>query len=486
MQVAFVSSEIAPFAKVGGLADVSAALPQALAQRGHDVRVFAPLYRRARAGDYTFEKVEGLESLEASFGPHRVPYSIKTSVLPGTDLKIYFVDCPPLYDREGIYTNDPDEHLRYVTLCYAAMNVCQHMGFSPDIVHANDWQTGLLPLILNVRMAWDRQRFAKTKTVFTIHNLAHQGAFGANTLADTGLEDAANLFHQDQLNAGVINYMLTGILYASAVTTVSPTYAKEIQRDETGGSLAGFLRARSESVVGILNGIDANEWNPDDDAHVDHPYSADSLDGKEKNKRQLLEELGLTYDPKIPVAGIVTRLTWQKGIELVLEALPPLLAEGRIRFVALGSGASNYEYQLTALQKRFPQHVCFYRGFSNRLAHRIEAGADMFLMPSRFEPCGLNQMYSLRYGTVPVVRNTGGLADTVQTFSPTTRQGTGFVFEHATGGSLLRALQAALSVWPHRELWRQLQLNGMRQDFTWNQQVARYESLYRQLLSDQT
>ncbi|MEM7675099.1 MAG: glycogen/starch synthase, partial [Myxococcota bacterium] len=190
MQVAFVSSEIAPFAKVGGLADVSAALPRALAQRGHDIRVFAPLYRRTRDAGHVFETVAGLDSLTATFGPHRVPFSVKTSVLPGTDLKAYFIDCPPLYDREGIYTNDPDEHLRYLTLCYASMAACQHMGFSPDIVHANDWQTALLPLILNVRMGWDRQRFARTKTVFTIHNLAHQGAFGAGTHRDTGLEDA--------------------------------------------------------------------------------------------------------------------------------------------------------------------------------------------------------------------------------------------------------------------------------------------------------
>ena len=483
MQIAFVTSEIAPFAKVGGLADVSAALPAELFKRGHDVRVFAPLYRRIREGGHALAPVRGLEKIEVKIGPHTVPFGVQTAKLPNSELGVFFIDCPPLFDRPGIYSDSSDEHLRYVVLSYAALAVCQHMGFSPEIVHANDWQTALLPLILNARHAWDRQRFERTKTVLTIHNLAHQGVFSASTVGDTGLQDSAHLFHQDQMKEGIVNYMLTGLLYATAVTTVSPTYAREIQQDATGGFLASFLRARSSTVIGILNGIGADEWDPATDPDIATHYSAETLDQKEDNKRMLLKELGLPYVPSVPVAGVVSRLTWQKGIEFIVEAVPPLLAANQLQLVVLGSGASQYEQQLAALQSRFPKHVCFYRGFSNKLAHMIEAGADMFLMPSRFEPCGLNQLYSLRYGTVPIVRKTGGLADTVEPFDLSTGQGTGFVFASATGGSLRRAIQAALAVWPNRAAWRQLQINGMGKDFTWEGQVQVYEQLYQRVMT---
>ncbi|MGF1508569.1 MAG: glycogen synthase [Myxococcota bacterium] len=483
MDIAFVTSEIAPFAKVGGLADVSAALPSALFRRGHDVRVFVPLYRRARTAGLPFTSVPGLEQLSVRIGPHVVQFGIKSSKLPGTGLDVFFVDCPGLYDRAGVYTEDHDEHFRYIVLSYAALAACQHMGFSPELVHANDWQTGLLPLILQTRHRWDQKRFGRTKTVLTIHNLAHQGVFGAHTLRDTGLQDSSHLFHQDQLQQGYINHLLTGILYASAVTTVSPTYAAEIQRDETGGTLAPFLRARSSTVVGILNGIGTDEWNPETDAEIECTYSAETLPDKEYNKRAVLQQLGLPYDPAIPLAGVISRLTYQKGLELILDGLPPFLAAGRLQLAVLGSGASAYELKLSALQRRFPRQVCFYRGFSNRLAHRIEAGADLFLMPSRFEPCGLNQLYSLRYGTVPVVRRTGGLADTVHPFSLESGRGTGFVFQNLSVAEMQRAVQQALMVWQDRSAWRRLQLNGMLQDFTWDRQVQTYEELYRRVLA---
>lgn len=483
MKIAFVTAEITPFAKVGGLADVSAALPAELHRRGHEVRVFAPLYRRARTPDRVFTAVDGLDRVEFKVGPHTLIFGVKTATLPESSLVVHFIDCPGLYDREGIYTEDPDEHFRYIALCYAALSVCQRMGFSPDIVHANDWQTALLPLILKARLSWDKNRFSNTKSVLTIHNLAHQGVFSAETLADTGLQDSAHLFHQDQLKAGVINYMLTGILYATAVTTVSPTYAREIQTDLGGGMLAPFLRARRSTVVGILNGIGADEWNPETDRDIKQQYSAASLDAKEENKRDLLAQMGLPYAAGTPVAGIVSRLTWQKGLELVPAALMPFLAAGRLQLVVLGSGASLYEGQFMELQRRFPKQVSFYRGFSNKLAHMIEAGADLFLMPSRFEPCGLNQMYSLRYGTAPVVRKTGGLADTVQPFDVATGAGTGFVFDLLSAASLAAAVNRALQVWPHRTAWRRLQLNGMAQDYTWTKQVSVYEELYRRALT---
>jgi starch synthase len=263
---------------------------------------------------------------------------------------------------------------------------------------------------------------------------------------------------------------------------VSPTYAREIQTDEMGAGLGPFLRERTSTVVGILNGIDESEWNPETDVLIPRRYGETTLGDKEWNKKALLSSMGLPYDQRVPVVGIVSRLAWQKGLEVVLEALPPLLSRGLLQLVVLGSGATRYEQSFDALQRYLPGRVCFYRGFSNELAHLIEAGADMFLMPSRYEPCGLNQLYSMRYGTVPIVRKTGGLADSVRPFDPTTRRGTGFVFEHLDATGLRWAIRRALSVWPRRPLWRRLQLNGMAQDFSWRSQVAVYEDLYRRAM----
>jgi starch synthase len=473
---------VAPFAKTGGLGDVGSALPSHLHARGHEVLVFAPFYSRVRRSKHLFEEVEGLQGLSVKLGAHEVRFSIVRATLPGTDLPIHFVRCGQLYDRDGLYTQDADEHLRFILLTHAALVSCQHLGFSPDIAHANDWQTALMPLCLKSRYAWDRERFGKTKSVLTIHNLAHQGAFGAHVLPDTGLLDSANLFHQDQLRDGVLNMMLTGILYADAITTVSPTYAREIQTPEMGMGLDGFLRERSSTVVGVLNGIDTTEWDPQTDRLIPHRFSPSDLSGKETNKKHLLDALGLPYVPRLPVAGIVSRLTWQKGLELVLEALPHFLARGALQLVVLGSGATEYEMAFGAMQRHFPKHVCFYRGFSNELAHLIEAGSDLFLMPSRFEPCGLNQMYSLRYGTAPVVRATGGLADSVRHFDRRRGRGNGFVFEHFDAAGLRWALGQALDTWGDRPAWRRLQENAMAEDFSWDRQIRVYEDIYRRVM----
>lgn len=461
---------------------MSAALPRHLHRRGHDVLLVVPFYRHVRESGRAFEEVEELSDLSVAIGPHDLRFSVLRAPLPGTEMPVHFVRCDGLYDRESIYTEDPDEHLRFVLLCYAALGICQHLEFSPDVVHANDWQGALLPLILRTRFAWDTERFGAAKTVLTVHNLAHQGGFPASTLPDTGLADSAHLFHQEQLRAGVISFLLTGILYADAITVVSPTYAREIQSPELGMGLDGFLRERSSTVVGILNGIDPIEWDPETDTLIPKRYSAATLDDKAVNKEHLMKSLGLPYGPRTPVLGVVSRLTWQKGLELILEALPRFLRRRQVQLVVLGSGTSEYENSFASMQHYFPDYVRFYRGFSNELAHLIEAGADMFLMPSRFEPCGLNQMYSLGYGTVPIVRKTGGLADSVEHFDPSTGRGTGFVFEHLDARGLSWAIDEALRVWPNAELWRTLQRNGMAADFSWERQVTIYEELYRRLL----
>jgi starch synthase len=470
VNVLFVSAEVAPFAKTGGLGDVSAALPRHLARHGHDVRVFVPFYSRVSTGGRVFEAVDNVRDVEVRLGRHHYRFSLYRSRLPASELDVYFVHCPVLYHRPGIYTTDPDEHLRFLLLGRAALESAQRMGFAPDIVHCNDWQTGLLPLTMRTHYAWDKL-FARARTVLTIHNLMYQGTFRADTLPDTGLADSAHLFHQDQLRDGRINHLLHGILYADAVTTVSPTYAREIQGPEQGAGLDGFLRARQGALFGILNGVDYEEWSPETDKHIPHPFSAADLSGKARDKEALVRNMGLPPADGAPVTGMVTRLAWQKGIDLLFEAAPPVLARHDMRFIVLGSGEPRFEDLFRDLQRRFPGKVCFYNGYNNDLAHLIEAGSDMFLMPSRYEPCGLNQMYSLRYGTVPIVRKTGGLADTVDAE-------TGFVFERYAPDALRGAWELALVAWRRPELWRRLMLAGMGRSYSWDEQVRKYERIY--------
>ncbi|UJR84007.1 glycogen synthase GlgA [Sandaracinus amylolyticus] len=476
MRILLVSSEVAPFAKTGGLGDVSAALPRALRALGHEVRVVAPFYQRVRTSGRTFERV--LPPSELSLGTHRYTFSVLSSELPGSDVPVLFVDCPALYERASIYTEDADEHRRFALLCWAALKLCQYQQWAPDVVHANDWQTALLPLMLQTVFAWDRL-FEHTRSVLTIHNIGHQGAFPASILPDTGLADAASSFHQDQLRDGRLNYLLTGLLYANAITTVSPTYAREITTVEHGVGLDPFLRARRDVLFGILNGIDPSEWSPERDMRIPFRFSRDDLTNKERDKEALMSAMKLPYVRGVPVIGIVSRLVWQKGFELCDAVLPTLLARRDVQVVVLGSGEGRYEELFARLARQHPRKLAFHRGFSEPLAHLIEAGADMFLMPSRYEPCGLNQMYSLAYGTVPIVHATGGLADTVRTWDARTGEGNGFSFEHFDASGLAWALGYALETWNRREQWARLQQNGMRDDFSWTRRVRAYEELYR-------
>ncbi len=479
MRILFVSSEVAPFAKTGGLGDVSAALPRALRAEGHDVLIVAPFYQRVRTPERRFERV--LPETEVVLGGRSLRFSVVAARLPDSDVTVLFVDCPALYDRPGIYTQDPDEHLRFSLLGWAALKLCQYTQWAPDIVHCNDWQTSLLPLTLKTMFAWDRL-FDRTRTVLTIHNIGHQGAFPSSVLPDTGLADAAHHLHQDQLRDGRINYLLTGILYANAITTVSPTYAREIQTTEHGVGMDGFLRARRSVLFGILNGIDDAEWNPARDGRVPFRYSRDDLSGKALCGQRLAETMKLPHRPGVPVIGIVSRLAWQKGFDLCFDVLPPLLARRDVQLVVLGSGEGRYEELFSRLARQFPRKVAFHKGFSEPLAHLIEAGSDMFLMPSRYEPCGLNQLYSLAYGTPPIVHRTGGLADTVHTWNPTTRKGNGFAFDHFDASGLAWALGYALETWGKPAEWRAMQYNGMSEDFSWKRRVGAYEDVYRGVL----
>jgi starch synthase len=359
--------------------------------------------------------------------------------------------------------------------------MCQQTGFAPDIFSCHDWHTALVPIYLKTVYGWD-ELFSNSKSVLTIHNIGYQGVFGMDILDSTGLSASADLLDQDDLNGDRFNFLKTGVMHADLLTTVSPTYSREILEPEYGMGLEHQLRVRDGSVAGILNGVDYAEWSPETDPMIPFPYSADDLEGKEKNKQALMEEMGLDYQFDSPLVGMITRLTYQKGIDLVQEMLTDLLDSRGFSLVVLGSGEDEYEQFFNWLQAEYPGRVGFYQGFNNQLAHRIEAGADMFLMPSRYEPCGLNQMYSLRYGTVPVVRATGGLADSVQHFDASNGTGTGVVFHDFDANGLRWALNTALDLYANKHAWRQVVFNGMQKDYSWNEQGKIYIDRFKKLL----
>ena len=473
LKLVFLTSELTPFSKTGGLADVALSLPRILAALGCDVSVFTPLY------DGVDVKAHGLTSaLEIDAGPER--FTLYRGSLPGSDVPAFFIHAPRYFERGRLYTDDPDEPLRFAFFCRAVLQSCQHLGLGPDVFHVNDWQTALLPLLLKTTFSWDRL-FRNARTVLTIHNLGYQGVFSADVASALGIGDGRGLDARD-LASGVVNFLKTGLLHADWLTTVSPTYAREIQTPEQGFGLDEVLRRRAGELTGILNGVDYAVWNPRTDPFIPFRYSTESLGRKKRNKAALLERLELELGNDVPLVGMVTRLSGQKGIDLLPDVLPPLLAEGGLALVALGTGEPHHERFFETLQARFPGRVCFHRGFHDELAHWIEAAADVFLMPSRYEPCGLNQMYSLKYGTVPVVRKTGGLADSVRGFDPGSGEGTGIVFEHATPEGVRWALERALVLYRQPSLWRRMVANGMAEDFSWERQAEGYLAIYRRLL----
>ncbi len=484
LKICLASSELAPLAKTGGLADVSAALGAELHRSGHELKVVLPRYSSIDETGLDVRLVDELGGLSIRAGGQVIDYSIVRANLPGSGLPLYLVDCPRFFQRGALYTNDGDEFLRFVLLSRAALELCQRLKFAPDIFHCNDWQTSLIPLYLKTTYAWD-QLFANTRSVLTIHNIGYQGMFPGPVLPELGLDGAEHHLHQDDLKDGVINFLKTGILYADAITTVSPTYAREIMGDDYGMGLNHLLRERMSSVFGILNGVDYGEWNPETDTLIPANYSAEDLSGKRECKRVLMQELGLDPIVERPLVGLVSRLAGQKGIDLIEEVMPRFLGQRDMAFAVLGSGESTYEAFFERLQSVYRDRVCYYRGFSNKLAHMIEAGSDMFLMPSLYEPCGLNQMYSLKYGTVPVVRETGGLADSVRQVNPATGTGDGVLFRDYNADGLAWALHHSLELFANGPLWKRIMLNGMAKDFSWKQQVGLYVELFERLTGRQ-
>ena len=480
--VCLLASEVEPLSKTGGLADVAGALTRYLHGAGHDVRLFTPAYDSIDRAAWSAEPVPGLTQIPLALGPHSFEFSVLRAVLP-QDAPVFLIDCPPLYARGTIYTSDADEHLRYLLLTRAALTACQRLRFAPQIIHCNDWHTGFAPLYLRTLYA-DEALFARARSVLTIHNIGYQGIFAATEVADLGLPPAGQrLLYQPELAAGRINALRHGILYADTINTVSPTHAREICSDEYGMGLQDSLRERAAqgAVSGILNGVDYTEWDPRHDRYLPLHFDSDSLAVKAQLKRQLLARRALEPATAVPLAGMVSRLAVQKGIELMFDALPRVLAARELSLVVLGSGEPRYERFFSELAQRFPGRVSYQRGYDDELAHWIEAGSDMFLMPSRYEPCGLNQMYSLRYGTVPIVRRTGGLADSVEDYDAASGRGTGIVFNDFDSGALTWALNTALDLYAQRASWARMVRNGMQCDFSWQHQGAQYLGLYARL-----
>ncbi len=499
--ILMVTPEAGPFIKTGGLGDVMGALPAALVERGEDVAVVVPRYRTAAIPEST----RIWNSMPLWIGPRQYMAAIDQTILNG--VRYLFVDCPPLYDRPGIYgeagADYPDNHIRFGLLSRAAIEIARYI-FKTDVFHAHDWQTGLVPAYL--RKFPGDPTFFGAKTVLTIHNLGFQGIFPLAVLAELGLD--RSLFHPEGLEFnGWVSLLKAGIVWSDAVTTVSPTYAKEIQTPEYGFWFEGLLRSRASKLTGILNGVDYRDWDPAHDPHIAARYSIDNLSGKTVCKRALMEEMGLSAGKmgaspgevmlppeeiglppeemghqadsaagrSTPLIGIVSRFAQQKGLDIFTE-IAPELADDNVAFAALGSGEAAIEDAFRSLAAAQPHKFGVRVGFDNGLAHRIEAGADMFLMPSRYEPAGLNQMYSLRYGTPPIVRATGGLMDTVD-------PETGFIFTGVDPAALLSAIRAALAAYQDENGWVERMRRGMAKDFSWNASAAKYQELYRGLVS---
>jgi starch synthase len=466
-RILMVASEALPFIKTGGLADVMGALPVALAAQGHEVAVLLPRYARLQLAHS--ERI--WYDMPLRLGPHTLNVAIDQAIYKG--VRFLFVDCPPLYGRGGIYDEwgnaYSDNHLRFAVLCRAAVEVMRYI-FRPQIVHCHDWQAAVVAPYLRHTFASD-PTFQGIRTILTIHNLGYQGRWWwRGALHDMGLDDS--LFRSDLLEFhGDVNTLKGGIVFSDVITTVSPRYAREIQTPEFGFGLDGLLRARAANLVGILNGADYHEWNPATDPLIPARYSAESIAPKQICKEALCEEFGLPQLPHRPLAGITSRFVEQKGFDIFAQAVSALV-EMDIAFVVLGSGERQYEEMFSYFARVRPDKFALRLGYDNALAHRIQAGCDLFVVPSRYEPCGLTQMYALRYGTVPVVRATGGLDDTIS-------EGTGFKFWGLTGDHLIGAFQAALDAWQDRWIWEEIMRRGMRQDYSWNHAASEYAALYR-------
>ncbi len=482
MNIAYIVSEAFPFAKTGGLADVASALPKALERLGCNVKLFIPKYRIIDERKHRLKFDSEIKIPIIVAGETRFAYLHRTT-LPHSNVEVNFIDCPHYFFRNSIYTNDPDEDERFIFFNKAIVEIIYRLNWRPDIIHCNDWQTGLIPFYIKDKDRRDT-KFKTTKSVFTIHNIGYQGNFSEDTFYKAEIKKDA-VKHFDPVHSDAFSFMKTGILFADVINTVSQTYAKEILTPEYGAGMEVILKKRKNNLSGIINGIDYSEWNPMTDENIPFHFSAENPAGKKRNKKYLLDRFNLKFNENIPVIGIVSRMAGQKGFDIVADASRELMKLNAL-WTILGSGEDHYEDLFRSLSHSHPDKAGVYTGYNDELAHLIEAGSDMFLMPSRYEPCGLNQLYSLRYGTIPIVRKTGGLSDTVfdwhESSAAGKKTGTGFSFYNYSPNALLDAVHRAVEAFNDKKTWKLIQKNGMKQDFSWEHSGKDYLQLYNSAL----
>ncbi len=477
MNIILASPEVSPFAKTGGLGDVAEILPLSLNSLGHNCSGILPYYKLVERNGYKPSLVK--EGVPVKMGGREYKFDLLVEEFRGT--RFYFIANDALYGRDGLYGTPAGDHddneIRFGLFSRAILASIPYIG-KPDIIHCNDWQTGLVPMYLKT-MFGDDEGFKGIKVLYSIHNVAYQGLFGKDILKAIDIPESE--FRPRGLEYyGKVSFMKSGIVYSEAISTVSKGYKKEILTPEFGCGLEGLLKTRNKDFYGIINGADYDTWNPTTDKFIIKNYTADDLGPKLDCKKDLLKEFGIPFDPGRPLIGVITRLAYQKGVDIILEGMDELLGLG-VNFVILGTGDEKYNRLFNAMNDRYRGVAAARVDFDNPLAHKIEAGSDMFLMPSRYEPCGLNQMYSMKYGTVPVARATGGLMDTVEDFDPATLKGNGFTFERAHTRDMLNAVRRAVAAFRDERAWRALQKNGLACDFSWEASAAKYAELYKKI-----
>lgn len=481
LRVLFVTSEAVPFAKTGGLADVAGALPKFLQALGCEIKLVMPYYRMVRRSGVPVEPLN--KTLEVTLGDEKLPAELYQGQL-AKDVPVYFIGCEEFFDREYLYGTSKGDYFdsaeRFTFFSKASLALARSLDFSPDIIHHHEWQTGLISAYLKTVYRKD-PFFSSTAVAFTIHNIAYQGIFRKEKLALTGLPP--EVYNPEGIEFWEkINFMKAAIVYADVINTVSRKYSEEIQTPEFGYGLEGILKKRSQDLYGILNGVDYEEWDPAHDRHLAARYSLEDLAGKRECKRDLLREFHLPSSLEtVPVLGVISRLADQKGFDLLAEIIEDLFSLD-VGFVLLGTGDQKYHDLFAQIGRKYPRKAGIRIAYDDRLAHKIEAGADFFLMPSRYEPCGLNQIYSLRYGTIPVVRATGGLEDTIVPYDPATGRGNGFKFVRYEAKEFLRQIKAALQIYHQPGPWKQLVRNAMTADFSWQRSAESYMELYRKAM----
>jgi len=485
LKVALVSSEAVPYAKAGGLGDVIGALPKVLEAHDCEVMLFIPKYSAIPEDAHKIKINWRVDDISIPVGEKNFEVHLYQTTLPGTNTKVNLVYCAHAFDNRWIYTNDPDENQRFIIFNRAVLKILKKMKWKPDVIHVNDWPTGLIPLYLKTFYK-DDPFFAETGTVFTIHNIGYPGKFLPETIYLAGLDQTKFFPGGPYEFWGMFSFMKTALLYSDMITTVSETYAEEILTPDYGAGLDGILNTRKEDLIGILNGVDYEIWNPEVDTYLPNTYSLKKFAGKAKVKEYLQERVHLPIKPDVPLIGMISRMVDQKGFDLIAAILPQLLAMD-IQIVMLGSGLPKYETLFRTLHQEHPEKVYVHIGYDNQLAHEIEAGSDMFLMPSLYEPCGLNQIYSLKYGTVPIVRKTGGLADTILDWGASLlsgkKNGNGFVFTNPKPEALLDAIHRAVMVYANKKEWTQIVKNGMKADFSWERSASKYIEVYEKAIA---